>query len=235
MCTVSWTHREEGYELFCNRDERDSRMPALAPQVRDANGVRYLAPLDGDFGGTWIASNEWGLTLCLLNGTIDGTSTQPVRNLRSRGQIVLNLVEARRVEQVLAAMQTADLTPFSPFTLVALEPGLPASVLEWCGCRLSIMPNGEALMPLISSSFDAMEVRKTRLLEFRANAGDLRSFHASHNPSPSAYSVCMHRTGASTVSYSSVTVSQGEVLFHYTPGAPCRGLESHTESLRLRA
>src|SRR6185312_11981515 len=67
MCTVSWIHAREGYQLLCNRDERHTRRPAQAPTVRQNGGVRFIAPIDGEEGGSWIGVNEFGLTLCLLN------------------------------------------------------------------------------------------------------------------------------------------------------------------------
>src|SRR3982751_1081178 len=67
MCTVSWIRTREGYQLLCNRDERHTRRPAQAPTVREDQGVQFIAPIDGDEGGSWIGVNQFGLTLCLLN------------------------------------------------------------------------------------------------------------------------------------------------------------------------
>src|ERR1051326_3966193 len=71
VCTVSWTHQPGGYHLLCNRDEKRTRGAARAPELRLIGGTRCISPADSDFGGTWIAVNEWGLTLCLLNGPGD--------------------------------------------------------------------------------------------------------------------------------------------------------------------
>jgi hypothetical protein len=49
----------------------------------------------------------------------------------------------------------------------------------------------------------------------------LMDFHASHAPIPSAYSPCMHRENALTVSFSRVTVADGVIEFLYFPVAPC--------------
>jgi len=46
MCTVSWIHDSDGYEVLCNRDEKLTRQPALPPQIRERDGIRYLAPVD---------------------------------------------------------------------------------------------------------------------------------------------------------------------------------------------
>ncbi|PWT90672.1 MAG: hypothetical protein C5B56_05030, partial [Proteobacteria bacterium] len=70
MCTVSWVHQPDGYHLLCNRDEKRTRGVASGPRLQRCGGVNYLAPMDPDFGGTWIATNEFGISLCLLNGEI---------------------------------------------------------------------------------------------------------------------------------------------------------------------
>ena len=67
MCTASWLIEADGYELFCNRDESKMRQPAAPPALRERLSVKFLAPADGDFGGSWISVNEFGLSLCLLN------------------------------------------------------------------------------------------------------------------------------------------------------------------------
>ena len=68
MCTVSWLHSPNGYHLLCNRDEKRTRSSAIAPRISVNGAVQFIAPLDQDFGGTWIATNEFGTSICLLNG-----------------------------------------------------------------------------------------------------------------------------------------------------------------------
>ena len=34
MCTVSWVHEEDGYQLLCNRDEKRTRTQALSPETK---------------------------------------------------------------------------------------------------------------------------------------------------------------------------------------------------------
>lgn len=67
MCTITWLTRDNGYELFFNRDELRSRQRAAPPQLHQDSKIRYLAPIDSDAGGTWISANQFGLSLCLLN------------------------------------------------------------------------------------------------------------------------------------------------------------------------
>src|SRR5690242_15248032 len=97
MCTVSWLYDGDGYQLLCNRDERRSRSRATGPRVHQRNGVRYVAPLDGNFGGTWILTNELGVSLCLLNGAnVGGGDIYPrFDSRRSRGLLLVDLVSSR--------------------------------------------------------------------------------------------------------------------------------------------
>jgi len=79
MCTLTWRRgSKETVEVFFNRDEKKTRSRAEPPGERfDANGVRYLSPLDPESGGTWMLVNERGLVVCLLNrcsGTIGRNS-----------------------------------------------------------------------------------------------------------------------------------------------------------------
>lgn len=226
MCTVSWLHHPDGYQLFCNRDEKRLREQALPPQVAAASAVRYIAPQDGDFGGTWIASNEFAITLCLLNGNARHSRFQ---QNRSRGLLLPELISAQSAREVSEKIWSLDLSPYAPFTLAALEPNEPATIIEWDGLEKAILPFGEPLMPLISSSFDPDGVRAHRRqilqqqlqAQGRIDAHLLRSFHSSHGTRPDAYSTCMHRDDAHTVSFSSVHVSPTEIRFAYTAGAPC--------------
>src|SRR5438128_3586814 len=125
MCTISWFHRSNGYQLLCNRDEKLTRKSALEPRLAIRNGTRFLAPVDGDFGGTWIATNEFGVSVCLLNGIKDGSL--PAQ--RSRGLLLLDLIGRTPAQAVREAVESADLSVYAPFTLATLEPGKPTLVV----------------------------------------------------------------------------------------------------------
>ena len=125
MCTVTWTHQLEGYDLLCNRDELHTRGAALPPAVRERNGVTFIAPLDSDFGGTWISVNQFGLSLCLLNGNSGTTigSPKPLDfSVTSRGLLVLDLIDSRTSIEVAARVAACDLRQYRPFTIVVLAP-----------------------------------------------------------------------------------------------------------------
>ncbi|MEO8026713.1 MAG: NRDE family protein [Bryobacteraceae bacterium] len=229
---MSWLHEPNGYQVLFNRDEKLTRARADGPRIAERNGVRFLAPVDGDHGGTWIAANQFGVTICLLNGAnITGTAADhPVRAPRSRGLLLLELGAEKSAGAVSSRLSRMDLAAYSPFTLLAIEPNQPVLAEEWSGADYMTVANANELMPLISSSFDPAGVRQSRRQEFqrchdlagRVDAEMLYSFHESHGREPSAYSPCMHRADARTVSFSWVKVSAREVDFFYSPDAPCQ-------------
>ena len=112
MCTVSWAHQPGGYHLLCNRDEKRTRGAAFAPRVREIGGVRYVAPIDPDGGGTWLATNEHGVSLCLLNGEPGFESAGP---RRSRGGLILELAWAPSAGECALWTSHLDLKLFLPF------------------------------------------------------------------------------------------------------------------------
>ena len=240
MCTVSWIHEDDGYQLLCNRDEKLSRAPALPPQIRKRDGVRYVAPSDGDFGGAWIGTNEFGISICLLNGTRRSIETRS-GGMRSRGLLLPELLVAPTLLEVNERIWRMDLTPYAPFTLAVLEPGHPTSVTEWDGREKMIVPYGESYMPLVSSSFDPHGVRVKRREEFRRkrdaaghlDASLLFAFHESHNGKGDAYSPCMHRADARTVSFSWVRVNSESAQFFYAPDSPCKWSPGQSQTLEL--
>ena len=231
MCTVSWLHTEGGYHLLCNRDERLTRKPALAPRVRELKETRVIAPEDGDHGGSWIAVNEFGLALCLLN-RYDDTSDEQAKPRTSRGLLIMELINSPSIAIMRSRIKWMDLSDFEPFTILILEPGSTSLLAHWTGSECLIENNGESEMPLISSSFDTRGVTAFRKelyarLAARAERIDedlLYAFHTSHAPVRSAYSPCMHRADAQTVSFSWVKVAHTKIEFLYCPEAPCSGV-----------
>jgi hypothetical protein len=204
----------------------------MAPAMKQIGGTRYIAPLDADFGGTWIAVNEWGLAVCLLNGN------GPRNGARSRGLIIPQLIWTRSADDALFLLRQQSLASFAAFTALILEPGRSAAVASWNGARLDVNDSADLLAPLISSSFDADGVQQIRRAEFSrrvgANTGDtarLYSFHSSHSSGPDAYSPCMHRHDAETVSFSWIVVTGREIRFTYSPAAPCQCVPCEQEIL----
>ncbi|MGE0442239.1 MAG: NRDE family protein [Gemmatimonadales bacterium] len=124
MCTLSWLPAAEGYRLFFNRDERLTRAPGRPPEPGVERGVRFLAPVDGDAGGTWIGVNEYGLAVALLNRYPSGAPGEhpwagprgrPANRI-SRGILVRALLGCRDRAAAVRYLKTAELHRYEPFT-----------------------------------------------------------------------------------------------------------------------
>jgi hypothetical protein len=232
MCTVTWAHGPDGYDLLCNRDEKRTRQRAHPTRRLRSAGVAFLAPIDANFGGTWIATNEFGLTFCLVNG-------EGPRGVRSRGRIVMDVASCGSAAEAVDKLTRMDLTGVGAFHMVVLcldELPIEAS---FDGCEIQFT---EARMPLVSSSFRPDAVATRRLETFRrlgesnalVDADLLLRFHGSHDPQSGPYSPCMHRDDAETVSLSHIRVSRGATEFVYKPGPPCQNPRAINARLQRR-
>lgn len=237
MCTVTWLHRPDGYELCFNRDELKTRLIAHPPSIHHEDGLHYIAPIDADAGGTWIGVNQFGITVCLLNYYHAAMNRQlSAADYTSRGLLVKSLLTHDTLSDIFARYSDAELRQFRPFKLLAIGPESAAQGLVWDGTSAEIARNPEP--PLSSSSFlseKVIEQRRRRFGEIRASDGNhpeaLRNYHRSHIPEKGPFSVCMHREEAHTVSFSRVVVAAEHITFHYTPGAPCE--TSFLEPVRM--
>ncbi len=252
MCTVSFLPRPDGgYLLGTNRDESPRRAPALPPEVRVLSAgagerrveVTVLSPTDGEAGGTWVALDDHGRALCVLNGDRPGLPTPP--DAPSRGLLVLELMAHATPDAVLSALQQRQergALREKAFKLLVVQPGdgrrsAHCTQLEWDGRSVQQVDRLSEPFTLVSSSVDpeGVAASRRRAVEQLARLAhaDLehvreaqRRFHATHAPSApggDAYSVCMHRAEASTVSFTQLSVDAERVVMDYRPGAPCQG------------
>lgn len=248
MCTVTWLSEPDSYAVFFNRDELKTRSRALPPAIKIQNGVRYIAPMDTDGGGTWLGVNEFGVTCGLLNNY--NVRSSPFRgqkqngedtatNFISRGRLVASLLDSRSLSAALARLGTLHLINFRPFLLTLFAPNQPVALYNWDGENLQIQ-DAQIAPPISSSSYDTQNVVQNRLQQFallraanqRLDSNLLKAYHASHSEKGGAYSVCMHRHDAETVNFSLIRVMPDQVEFHYTPGAPCVTKENTVVALR---
>ena len=241
MCTVTWAASATGYRLFMNRDERFTRGSAEPPGVHRDTTVQYLSPTDSDAGGTWIAANEHGLTVCLLNhypAEPCGPGGERT-GYRSRGHLVRDLIPARSAAEVSAAIRRMELARYRPFTLLAMCARARPVVHQWDGCGALESTEGPD-RPMASSSFDSEAVIAARRDAYRRLVGDdpsperLEAYHRSHLPSRGAYSVCVHRDDGGTRSLTVVEVDSGRVTMTYHDGPPCEDGEVTTRALARR-
>jgi hypothetical protein len=227
MCTLTWAPEREGYLVAFNRDERRLRPRAQPPRIGEQHGVRFIAPIDPEGGGTWIGVNVYGITLCLLNRYDAVTApAQPI----SRGRLVADLLALAVLGEVTERIPRADLGRYRPFTLVAFAPASQAIGFHWDGtCMEEIRVAHPGLVAVSSAAGRDIEMRRAAMIERELGSGlpldasSLTALHARHWPDDLAASVCMHREEAETVSSTLIQVTGDEVRLRYIDGAPCRG------------
>ena len=225
MCTMTWFEKSDGYELFFNRDERLSRSRAELPTVQSADGVQYISPTDADAGGTWIAVNQFGYTVCLLNH-YQFEQIETYKDWTSRGEIVRQFAVTSDLELAVRRFRELDLEDYRAFRMFIIERNGNNRLCVWDGHAPRVEVN--VTTPKSSSSVDAQYVKSVRKelfdnlnLAASRNSNDYINYHASHLPSRSKESVCMHRDDAKTVSLSHVAVSDSGIQFRYADGSPC--------------
>lgn len=220
MCTVTWRRSGAAYDVFFNRDEKRTRAPALAPRLSGTAPRRFLAPVDGHAGGAWLAVNEAGLTVGILN-YYDRQRAPPPRTPRSRGHLVLDQMAHARAVDVRDALAKADVKAYPSFLLLAFDP-VAGWLMRWDGILLRSERLADDARPVSTSSFDTGEVLRERRARYQelVGAGEpdpdrLERFHRDTIPRGGAYSVWMDRPDAWTVSFSRVQVEPGGIRYHY--------------------
>ena len=134
MCTLTFVPVSSSSYIFTsNRDERKSRSSAFAPTIHKQNGIKFLAPIDGEALGTWLGASEQGRVVCLLNGGFQShIPTPPYKH--SRGKVVLDALVTSDYKHYL---DTYDFNNIEPFTLIVVEnrTTLHLSEFVWDGKR----------------------------------------------------------------------------------------------------
>ena len=238
MCTVSWRQTEEGYDLFFNRDELRSRADEHPPTLGARADVTFIMPRDGQAGGTWLAANDRGLTVCLLNDYANPWRPSVSRARLSRGHIVAEAADARTLDDVLRRVEVQPLPLIAPFQLLALQPGETPLLLHWNGAAL-VRSRRELSPPLLtSSSFATGTVIAARFATYERlvripahpTVDELAYFHRHYDPAAGACSVAMSRPDASTRSTIRVSVDPGQVALSYT--SPQVSVTLHVDRVR---
>src|SRR5438105_4278364 len=216
MCTVSFVPRERGFYLAMNRDEKRTRAIALPPviidlptgRVRPSGGFatrRVILPREPT-GGTWIAANDHGVCVVLINWY--RIEREPPRSIVSRGEVVTALAGRSSTAEIAAGFSSLKLRRLRPFRFMAIVPS--ETILtewRWNLDRLSARRLPWQPQHWFSSGFDE---RRAELTRRRVCSSDqdghaasslmwLRRLHRSHAPARGPFSICMHRVDAATV------------------------------------
>jgi hypothetical protein len=227
MCTVTLIVRRNGYILGMNRDEKRARVLGLPPKLRVVNNRSVLGPSEPG-GGTWIAVNDSGITLALINwySIPARVQTSPI----SRGEVVNALNTATTPVAAESALKQLPLQRINPFRLIGVFPS-SQKIIEWRWNLEQLVRRdcGWSSQQWISSGFDEAIAQRVRGRTFRqkhrqCSVGTLnwlRRLHRSHSPHAGPFSTCMHRVDATTVSYTEIVVSSASATLRHLLGAPC--------------
>jgi hypothetical protein len=212
-----------GFRLACNRDEREDRPASLPPREAAAGRRRAVLPIDPLGGGTWIAVNDAGLALALLNQNAAAGRRAP--GLLSRGRIIPSLLHCEGVEEAAGAAARLHPSSFGPFRMVMTDGSELAEVAsdgEALQLRRGLLPERPVLYT--SSGLGDAEVERPRRALFEemlARGGDpvrvQDAFHDHAWPDRPHLSVRMSRRGARTVSRTVITVLGDTVALEYHP------------------
>lgn len=224
MCTVSWYREPSGYSLFFNRDERKTRRTATPPGIKQKAGVEYLSPVDPESGGTWLLVNAYGLSIGLLN-YYPGLKYVDAERAVSRGLLVDSLADCEKIEILETRLNQCVMSSYNPFILIALQKGKPSLYAKWDGEKLNMSHDADRRLPITSSSFNTEAVIKERSALFNSyrksegndGKGWFEHYHRSFTSQRGAYSVCMLRDDAETVSLSHITMSDAKIRYVYYP------------------
>jgi hypothetical protein len=230
MCTVTLLPcsdaRDEWLRIACNRDESRTRPFALPPEIRTFGNRRAVLPIDPTSDGSWIAVNDAGLALVILNrNPKDG----PVKSAPlSRGTILPLLLHCNSLRSAERVALDLNGDCFAPFQLVVAT-RTEVSVIRGGGGVTTTKDHFNIVRPMMFTSSglgDALvEGPRRQLFDEMCPASRCRPeqqdlFHRHSWPNASHLSVCMRRGDAHTVSHTVIELRNETAVITYLPNAP---------------
>lgn len=242
MCTLTVVPRASGtIRIAFNRDESRTRVAGLPPLVRQFGNRVAMLPIDPLSGGTWVAVNDAGFALAVLNGNPPGRDRNGLKPPRSRGEIIPALLEHDSPSSALLACERLSYSDFAPFRLMLIGRGLVADV-RWDGREPMVMSRlvgGPLLFTSSGLGDHLVEGPRRELFDGMFASGPeswaaaQRAFHRHRWPEREHLSVNMSRDTARTVSHSVIDIGPAEAVFAYHADAPDQPAEDTTLSLPL--
>ena len=234
MCSVTFIPRSKGFCLGMNRDESLAREVARPARLFRAGSRQAIYPSESS-GGTWIAVNDAGLCIALINWYSAAHKMPKERKKKrvsiSRGAVIPRAIAASSCAEVETLLFRMSLQYTMPFRLLTFDAG-EESIREfrWDGAVLDVLPHPWQSRDWFSSGFDEPEAqlwrscvcREARLQKDAGSRPWLRRLYGSHSPAPGPFSVCMHRSDAATVSYTEVSVGAAGIEMYYNGGSLCQ-------------
>lgn len=230
MCTLTVVPLPAGeVQLAFNRDESRARAAGLPPRACRFGGRAAALPTDPVSGGTWLAANDAGLALAVLNVNPPAPARAAARPTRSRGAVIPALLGCASPSEALTACERLNYRDFAPFRLVLVGHGVVADV-RWDGREPMAMTRLVGRSPRMFTSSGLGDhlvegVRRELFEEMFAGEPETweaaqHAFHRHRWPGREHLSVNMSRADARTVSHAVVDVCEVEALMTYRAGAP---------------
>jgi transport and Golgi organization protein 2 len=228
MCTLTVVTGNDTYLMAMNRDERIARDAGSPPQIYEFDCTRAIYPNDGD-GGTWFATNEYGITFALLNwnGALPYGADAKTR---SRGRVIPALIDSRSLSDLHEVFGVSNFKGMMPFRLVGVFPS-DQEIWEWRwdSTQLDFEIHAWESRHWFSSSLsdkraESLRGAACRAAQHESDAGSvpwLRRLYASHAGDPGPFSLCVHRQDVKTLSYSEVMVTPKYIQVGHFRGSPC--------------
>jgi len=222
MCTVTFLPGiGSQYILTTSRDEQLSRPVARGPELKKMNDYSLLYPVDPKGGGTWIACDDAGKTVCLFNGAFKAHFPEyPYRH--SRGLIVPDFFQYPDAESFSLHYNFSNI---EPFTLIIVEHH-SLTEFKWDGEKTYLLDH-EFSIPKIWSSVtlytpEIIILRERWFRDWKSgivhpDQKDILEFHLNAGDGRKETDVQMERKALSlkTVSITSVMVSTNKAKMEY--------------------
>ncbi len=211
MCSMAWTFRDGGYELRFNRDEKWTRAASADPSLETNHPVTGACARDAAAGGTWLFTNEYGLTLAVMNAYPGGVI--PNSSNRSRGEIPFASAVTRNIDEAESALKKFGCADFAPFEAVLIAER-EIRHFGWDGVtfrRLSLPPRTF----LTNSSVESEFVKAARIARFDliASSSVLAALDDAFAPEKPATAIYLTREDGGTVSKTVVIVTSSDICF----------------------
>ena len=227
MCTVTLAATADAWRMVCSRDERHARPAALPPQRRACGDRQAIMPVDPVSDGTWVAANDAGLVLTLLNFNPENPPTD--RDL-SRGGVVTTLASCATLAELCADLKAIDTQRMMPFRLVASD---GKQVVAWRSIdppdsviATPFEPDHPVMFTSSGLGDHLVEPPRRELFDRWFSGSDQTrfqeqdAFHHHRWQDHGHLSVCMEREDARTVSLTTTAVTEGRIAMTYHANRP---------------
>jgi hypothetical protein len=210
MCSVTWKFQNNGYQLGFNRDEKWNRPLSADPELAKPHSTAGACARDGGGGGTWLFTNEHGITLAVMNAYPGGVI--PIPGKSSRGLIPFLAAQHASFSALEQAMFAHAWVDHSPCDIVLFTPDIMRHY-GWDGIAFRAHPAPPQPF-LTASSVNGEVVRKARISRYglisNQTIQQILDDEIAEDPSCAIH---VRRDDGGTVSRTFVTVTATEINF----------------------